>query len=241
MINNKGVKFGNYHSYTNWNLILVEGSVEFPQAKTETVNVPGMDGVIDLTGVLSSDVKYENRALSFEFAWKGSYDDREGFLNKISEIASALHGQKLQIILDDDPDYYYTGRCHINDMKTNFQTMTFTIDCDCEPYKYIIESSGNDWLWNPFSFVDGVIQLESFSISGTESRAFPCERKTVSPTIKWQPDTAGDTLTITQGETTVTISSGSQIVYDIRFKEGSNTLTFTGEGTVTVRYQRGTL
>lgn len=62
-----GVTFGTKHSYKDFGLILSSKTISLPKPKIKTVEVPGADGVIDLTECLTDDVKYQNRPLSFTF------------------------------------------------------------------------------------------------------------------------------------------------------------------------------
>ena len=63
----KGVKFGNYHSYNDLDLILSQKIIGTPSIKTEVIDIPGGDGVLDLTEYFG-ETKYGNRPLTFEFS-----------------------------------------------------------------------------------------------------------------------------------------------------------------------------
>ena len=63
----KGIKFGDYHSYDDFSLILTSKTIGTPTPKTEIIDIPGGDGVLDLTEFFG-EVKYNNRQLSFEFS-----------------------------------------------------------------------------------------------------------------------------------------------------------------------------
>lgn len=129
----KGVKFGGLHSFYEWGLILSEKEIEPPKPKTKTVDVEGADGVLDYTEAFG-DVKYQNRQLSFKFYKANIVPD--GFLALFSVVQNALHGKKLQVILDDDPAHYYLGRVTINEWKSNKRLGEITIEVDADPYKY---------------------------------------------------------------------------------------------------------
>lgn len=64
MIN--GIRFGKYHSYDDFGLIL--SSVHIPPAapKTNYVDIPGADGQLDLTEALGC-VRYQMREAEFVF------------------------------------------------------------------------------------------------------------------------------------------------------------------------------
>lgn len=132
----KGVKFGNYHSYDNFDLILAEKTIGTPSPKIEVIDIPGGDGVLDLTEFFG-EVKYNNRTLSFEFS---TMVQQSEFMDLFSEVQNALHGKKMQIILDDDPEWAYTGRISVSEWKAERTIGKLTIDCDCEPYKHRVSS-----------------------------------------------------------------------------------------------------
>lgn len=75
--------------------------------------------------------------MSFEFS---TMVPQAEFMTLFSRVQNALHGQKLRIILDDDPDCYYIGRLTVSEWKADRLIGTLTIDCDCEPYKYRLSS-----------------------------------------------------------------------------------------------------
>lgn len=133
----KGVKFGttnNYkHSYTDYGLLLTGFDLGTPEPKTETVDVPGMDGVLDLTGVLGT-LRYKQRTLSFDFKLLKN----SGYMTVFKNIMADIHGKKLNVILDDDSDYYYYGRCTVDSFKSNKFTGTITINVLADPYKTAI-------------------------------------------------------------------------------------------------------
>ena len=130
----KGVKFGttnNYkHSYTDYGLLLTGYTLGSPEPKTEIVDVPGMDGVLDLTSVLGS-LKYRQRTLTFNF----KIIKTSMYMTTYKNIMSFIHGKKLQVILDDDSAYYYYGRCSVDSFNSNKFSGTITITVLADPYK----------------------------------------------------------------------------------------------------------
>ncbi len=133
----KGIMFGNYHSWNDFQLILASKTIGTPSPKTETIDIPGGDGVLDLTEYFG-EPKYGNRKLSFEFS---SVVIPEDFMSLFSMVQNALHGKKMKITLDDDPGWYYIGRISVSEWKVDRNIGKLTIDCDCEPYKYKLEKT----------------------------------------------------------------------------------------------------
>lgn len=127
----KGVKFGNYHSYDTWGLLLTAKNIGSPIVKEKKIDIEGADGDLDYTEVFGS-VKYGNRILKFEFqkAMKPSE-----LVSLASDIQDAIHGLKMAVTLDDDPDWHYYGRVSVKDFNWKKGIGTIEIEVDAEPYK----------------------------------------------------------------------------------------------------------
>ena len=214
----KGIMFGNYHSWNDFQLILASKTLGTPSPKKETIDIPGGDGVLDLTDFFG-ETKYSNRNLTFEFSTMVTPSE---FMPLFSMVQNALHGRKLPIILDDDPEWKYTGRISVSEWKADRNIGKLTIDCDCEPYKYQI----------------GTTEIYRY-ISGTDSFSLPNSRKRVVPEVKV---TSSSGLTVTFGSGNVwTLSSGSYLLPELELVEGDNPITVTGTGSITFTYTQGTL
>lgn len=229
----KGVTFGTKHSYKDFGLILTSKSINLPNLKTETEDVPGMDGALDLTDAITDDVKFKNRKLSFTFT---VIDPVKQFLIILSQVTNFLHGKKLRVVIDDDKNYYYEGRCQVNQFKTDKRTATLVIDCDVAPFKTELNGAGVPWIWDTFSFVDGIIYVNKVTVSGSATVNLINRRRIVSPTF-----TCTAAMTVTSNGSTYSLSSGTTTVLAIRLREGDNYVTFKGTGTVTIQYKGGSL
>lgn len=228
-----GVKFGNKHSYEDFGLILQKKDLSLPKPKTEKVEVTGRNGAIDLTESLVDEVTFENRSITFTFVVLN------GLLywsKALSELTNYLHGRKMQIILDADKTFYYYGRCTVNEFKSDRRLATIVVECDCEPFKIEVNGAGMPWLWDTFSFVNGIIHLNEVTVSGTTTVNLLNRRKVVSPTF-----TCSAAMTVTHEGTRYSLPKGKTTVYDIRLQEGDNNVTFTGNGTVKIEYKGGSL
>lgn len=232
-----GVKFGDKHSYFDFDLILTNKEIQYPDPKTEKVDVMGMDGELDLTNVLGDTVKFHNRKLSFTFTL--IKNSQKEFANSLTEIANYLHGNKFRIVIDSDSEYYYVGRCTINKFKTDKRTSTIQIDVDAEPYKYEVIPENKRWLWNPFSFENGVIPNTEISITGSKELHLKNLKKVVIPKI-----TCSVPMTLTIDGKTYNLKSGENLIHEIKLHEGDNLVTVTvesGTGTIKFEYVCGAL
>lgn len=208
----KGIKFGNYHSYNDFSLILSAKTIGTPSPKTETIDIPGGDGVLDLTEFFG-EVKYENRELSFEFSTIVPQDE---FMDLFARVQNALHGQKMQIVLDDDAEWAYMGRISVSEWKAEKSIGKLTIDCDCEPYKARLGDTV-------------VYQL----VSGTEESVnLPNGRKSVVPVI----DITGN-VNLTFGESFWALTEGRYELPALKLTNGNNTVVVGGTGTATFTYR----
>lgn len=231
-----GVTFGTKHSYGSWGLILSKKEISYPEPQTESVSVPGRDGDLDLTEALGAGVvRYKNRTLKFTFTVPNA---RWGW-KKQSEIASYLHGQKLKIILDEEKEFYWYGRCMVDSYTPNKGICTVVIKCDVEPYKMQVSDGSRYWLWDPFSFKDSIIPQNKITLtSGKETKVNLANlKKQVSPTFT----TTTHDVTVTFNGTTYSLDYGTSTLYNILLQEGDNFLTFKGTGTVTISYKGGML
>ena len=120
------------HSYLDFGVILTEQNIGLPSPKTYTVNIEGMDGTLDLSECFG-EMKYENRTIKFTFE---SIDKITDWQAKMTKISSFLHGQKMKITTWSDPDFYYVGRCRIDEYNSKSKLGKIVISCDCEPFKY---------------------------------------------------------------------------------------------------------
>lgn len=227
------VTFGTKNSYDDFDLILTDKDIGFPEPKLEEIDVIGADGVIDLSEVLNDDIKYKTRKLQFTFTvLKGN----KYWASTVADVANYLHGKKLRIQMDFDPAYYYTGRCKINSFKTSKRLCTITIDAECEPYRLDINGNGEKWLWDTFSFQNGFIRVNAVTVNGSLQVNLQNQRKIVSPTF-----TCSTAMTVTFDGVTYNLPKGKTQVLGIRLQYGTNYVTFKGNGTVKIEYQGGAL
>lgn len=205
------VTFGSKDSYDDFDLVLTSKSIESPKAKTNAVDVPGMDGVVDLTEYFG-EVNYSNRKLSFEFSTVEPVDD---FASIYSTLQNEVNGRRMQIRLSDDPGYYYVGRVQLNDWKTDKAVGKIAVDVDCEPYKYKDE-----------------ITQKADNVSGSKTVTYQNLQKSVVPTF-----VLGAAMSITFGSHTYQVTAGTYVNNEIRFVAGNNQVSYSGSGMVTVKYQ----
>ena len=163
------------NTWDDWKLVPSSRPVfNPPEQKVKTVDIPGRNGIIDLSQSLTGYPLYNNRVGSIEFM---VMNDFKPWQDVYSEIMQFLHGQNVKAILEDDPEYYYEGRFTINEWKSDKDWSKIVIDYDAKPYKLAVQSSLEDWLWDPFNFQNGVIQSSIFKMTtyGTNTTTMICD------------------------------------------------------------------
>lgn len=210
-----GVTFGSKHSFHDLGLWLKKyPEITPPVPKTKYADVPGADGLLDISKILTGHMQYNRRTITMEFSIMGA---REMWPEKHSDILDLLHGQEMDLILDDDPEYCYTGLLSVSGFDPQKVTSGVTITMDVEPYKTRIKPT-----------------KRTFTVSGSLKADVTTTRKPVCPLI-----TASSAMKMTFGGQTYSLASGENVLDDVILRGGSNTFTFTGNGTVSFEYREG--
>ena len=211
----KGITFGELHSYTDLKLLLKSKEIGSPVVKTNRIDIPGGDGSIDLTDFFG-EPKYEDVQHKFEFV---TIEPQSDFLSQYSAIKNAIHGKKVRIILDDDPTFFYWGRCRVSSFTSSKGIGTISVECDCEPYKYKLNKT-----------------VVTHAVSGTADITLTNSRKRAVPEIA---TTAA--MTFVFGDGSWAKSSGTFTIPELELQEGANTVTVIGTGTVSFAWNEGEL
>lgn len=214
----KGVSFLGFHSFRDLNLILTSKEIGAPEVKRQTIDIAGADGELDFTDFFG-EPKYMNVQHRFTFE---SIQPRNEQLQQFTNIKNAIHGKKGRIILDDDPSFFYVGRCTVSKYTNEKNIGKITVECDCEPYKYKLADT------MVTRAVDGV---EGITLTNARKRAVPLV------TI----ETANSMGVVYGTENAWELASGSYMLPELELTEGENFVTVTGKGTITFTWREGVL
>jgi len=223
-----GVTINGVHC-TEYDLKLTSVSNPFPAVKAAAVEIPGADGTLDLTEIYGQP-KFANRTLTMTFA------DVRGYFTRYPDQSFAawkMHGKKVPIVLDEDPDFYYMGRISFGEWVQTGAAGELTVTADCDPFKYEKIMSDKDWLWDPFCFETGVARgYGNLLVNGSLAfDAFGC-RMTVVPDF-----VCSKAMQVTFKNKTYSLAPGHNTIYDIALEDGFNRLVFTGYGTVSIVFR----
>lgn len=126
------------NSFSDWHLV-PDGRpiIAQPETKTSFVDIPGGQGVIDLSEALTNYPLYKTRTGQINFNVLNDYESWESLYQK---IANTLHGKVTTLRLEDDPDWYYQGRFKVAWSSPNDGTWSkVSIDYELDPFKYSTE------------------------------------------------------------------------------------------------------
>ena len=200
----------NGKSTKDMELLLIDREIGLPLVQTYKINVPGRNGELDLSEFLTGDVQYSNRTLKFKFYIKGK---REKLISSIEEML-LIHGQKVEIVLDDYLNFYFTGRAEIacNDYKYYVE---FELSVDAEPFRMAKEKQ------------QAVFQVNSTAGISINNPGVP-----VIPTV-----TVSDSVTIIRNEKRLSLSKGKYYENELKLFNGSNDFSVEGNAEVIFEYR----
>ena len=155
--NRYGATINGKHTFKDWSLLpSTPPVISPPEPKLHQVDIPGADGILDLTESLTGDVEYGMRDVSMTYLY---YGDRAQWRQAYRDLLTAIHGKTCTIVLDEEPDMTYTGRLTLAapDMDGKQNKLLLTIEGQVYPWPEELEQDPDDWLWNPFNFETGEV------------------------------------------------------------------------------------
>ena len=128
------VTIGTKNTWADWRLIPASPPMVVPPpVRKKMTELPGGNGSIDLTMFLGGGTHYGLSEGSWEFIITDQSISREEWK---SILLDYLHGKRFdKIVLEDDPDWYYSGRIEVGAVKTGKTYSTVTINYSIDPYK----------------------------------------------------------------------------------------------------------
>ncbi len=230
-----GVTFdGRIHTWKDWGLNLVSIYIPMPKPKSQLIDIPGGDGSIDLTEINGRPV-YDNRD-GMELVFDLMDEDYKVWFLKYSEFAKEIHGKKVKMVLDDEPEHYYMVRLNLDGQKTNPVYGEITLSGTAEPFKYDHVSSNEPWKWGSFNFCTGVIRNLSDQVISTAKNTITILGAGIdNPPIFIV--TEADNLKLAHEGRTYVLKVGRNRFPAVRVGEEDVTLTFSGTGKLSVEYR----
>lgn len=243
------ITIGLKNTWDDWKLVPASRPViNPPEPRYNFIDIPGMDGKLDASVALTGEVTYQNRTGSIDFYVMNGYKEWQ---HRYSEIMNYLHGKEFNVILEDDPMWYYTGRVKVNQWASEKDRSRITLDYDLYPYKTELLTSVDDWIWDVFDFEVGVIReyrdivvekdlVTKITLIGSRKTSIPIF------SVKLENEEEGISMTWRDPETgnikTAGLISGDEIrLPDFKIKDYEYEIELRGAGVVSISYQGGSL
>lgn len=200
------------HTGNDLDLVQEKKEIGAPEVQFYTVEVPGRNGVLNLTKSLTGRTNYFNRKIAFRYFTSGTLAE---ILEKIDTLMM-YHGETIQIIDDDTPAYFYEGEVVVEvDRKPAYAFIE--IEVDAQPFRVKLEKT-----------------LNAYTLTATET-----EVVITNPGVAVSPEiVVSDTCVIAKGDTSFNLTAGTYTdISALILEHGENTYTISGSGTVNINYQ----
>lgn len=142
----QGITFGDRHTFDDWGLCLVEAPfVDAADPNLNLLEIDGGNGYINLTEVMTGEPTYQSRKKTWKFKTDAQRDD---WTDIMRDIAKSVHGQYLEIRLDEQPNGYYEGVCYVDSHSVKDKVLYLNISATLQPFWYENEYTTFDETWS---------------------------------------------------------------------------------------------
>lgn len=203
-----GAIFGNKHTKEDYGAFMNYARITPPAVKENYVDIAGGNSSIDLTEAVGG-VVFEDGRISFKFTL---FD-----VEKKEKMKSDLHGKRLKIQLEREPEFYYEGRVSITSEAQIGNIFEVCADARVKPYKMEDQTTKCD------EKVDGVKDILLLN-----------ERMPAMPAITVRGD-----MQISFEGIDFALKTGIYKIPEITLMEGINRLRVSGNGSVRFEYRKG--
>lgn len=204
----KGAIFGNRHSVEDYGAVMNYARITTPTVKENYVDIPGGNSTLDLTEAVSG-VTFNDGQISFKFTFFNEKDR--------SRMRNDLHGRKLQIVLEKEPEYFYDGRLFCRDGDYTGRIFELYIDARVAPYKQEKQAT-----------------LHMEEITTAKDILLDNDRMPAMPVI-----TVKGNIRLTYNGTSVQLSDGVYMIPEITLLDGLNRIHAEGKGSIKLQYRKG--
>lgn len=213
--------FGDYDTALHGPWTLGPWSFPEPEPQENLVTVPGKDGPLDLSTVLTDgEPVYGPRKLTASLECsEGTRLDREAM---ISAMVNQLDGRRMNIILPDDPTRYITGKVRVKKEYNDPAHAAVTVTAACEP-----------WRFNALETRILLVASASERLSVLPNTG----RRVVIPEVV----ATGALVVLSTEEYTWDLTPGTYKLPELKLKPGNMAVTYSGSGTVAFSYREAVL
>ncbi len=213
--------FGTYDTAGEGPWTLTGWEFSAPEQKTEYWDIPGGNGLLDASTVLTDgEPVYNNRTLTATFECsEGTRLERESM---IGVMVNWLDGWRMNITLPDDPLHYITGRVHVKRLYNDPAHASVQVTAICDPWRYNVAET--------------VVGLQATATEQAHALV-NAGRRAVVPTLTI---IGGDVL-LASGGASWALSAGVYELPDLYLRSGSLPIKYSGTGALLVKYREAVL
>lgn len=218
------VFFDGKDTYQEYGLLLASKTISLPEVRTNMIDVPGVDGLLDASEALTGEPTYKNRTITLTLVGIEKVSGKN-WSAAISDFSNAVHGKQVKVTFPEDTSHYYSGRCSVGSVELAKTKQTLPVTINCYPWKLKNEKT--------------VVARDDLG-TAYKQLTLSNERRAVIPLITIAQDT-----TLLWSGTTIAVSAGENLILPtIRLAAGTNILkakVASGTGSITVTYQEASL
>lgn len=209
----------NGHLPDDYGCFHIHTEIAPPEPRREMLEVPLRDGAINTSALLSDTVHYATREIVLGLE---SAAVRAEWPLIEAALMRDFHGQAVQLVLDNDPDWYWEGYAAVEQMEDLRGSAGWTIRVTAQPFKRGRMEKKID----PITLTG---TQTTYTIHVDALRAYPT----------FTTSTTG--ILLEYKGVTYTLPSGASTVYGLFFTQGDNVIKLTGPGNIEIKYREGTL
>lgn len=127
-----GVTIGGYHCERDLSCYLAKRVINPPELQKNQIQIPGKFGIDDFTDALIGTPVFSNRIIRLELLSTLAFEE---WPDTYSTILNNLHGKVVDVVFDEDSEYFYNGRCEVLSAEYDKGAFRYVIEVDCGPFK----------------------------------------------------------------------------------------------------------
>lgn len=205
-----GAIFGNKRSKEDYGAVMNYARITPPSVKENYVDIAGGDSSIDLTEAVGG-VVFDDGKISFKFTL---FD-----VEHKEKMKNDLHGKRLKIYLEKEPEFYYEGRISVTSENQTGNIYELCIDARVSPYK-----------------MENQITIHDEEVKAAKEIIISNERMPTMPVI-----TIRGNIAISYDGVGFSLKTGIYEIPEITFREGISRLKVSGNGSIRIEYRKGRL
>lgn len=121
------------NTWDDWHLIPSERpSIAYPSPKTQITQIAHVHGIAYDATEIQGFLSYGLSSGSWAFVVS---DQTMNWVDLYSELLNYMHGHRVRIVLEDDPNHYYEGRVKVN-WQTGASFSSVSIEYSINKYLY---------------------------------------------------------------------------------------------------------